>query len=251
MCDTIEGGREKLAEHIESMKAAEVEKEKLRGGFYRDMIKHVEAVLADPAKHHPAYDPKAGYELAGFVWFQGWNDLVAGSVYPNRDQPRGYEQYTWLMSHFIRDVRSDLKTPKLPFVIGVLGVGGKEDPISSNKGHFQQAQAAAAELPEFKGSVTAVHTGEYWDHDLDALVSRSSEVRKKMNDFKDDGLEGEALTKAYQDYRAKHITPEQEALLKIAVSNQGYHYLGSGKIMVGIGRGFAEAMLDIHESGNR
>jgi hypothetical protein len=61
----------------------------------------------------PDYDEKAGYELAGFIWFQGWNDMIDG-VYPNRDKPRGYEQYTWLLEHLIKDVRKDLNAPDMP-----------------------------------------------------------------------------------------------------------------------------------------
>jgi hypothetical protein len=245
ICDTI-GGRAKLPEYLEARKQEGVEKEKDRGGYYRDMIAHVKTILKDVKKHHPAYDPEAGYELSGFVWFQGWNDMINEGVYPNRDEPRGYEQYTWLMEHFIRDVRKDLEAPRLPFVIGTIGVGGYEDPPSSNMGYLQQAQAAPADNPEFKGTVAAVHTGKYWDYDLEALVTKSGEVRKKMNDLKyKDGLDGEELKAAYAEYRAKHITPEEENILKAAVSNQGYHYLGSAKIMCGIGKGFAEAMLEL------
>ncbi len=65
----------------------------------------------------PEYDEKAGYELAGFVWLQGFNDLVDGQTYPNEN----YDEYSRLLSHFIRDVRKDLSAPKMPFVIGVLG----------------------------------------------------------------------------------------------------------------------------------
>lgn len=32
--------------------------------------------------------------------------------------------YSTLLAQFIRDVRKDFSAPKLPFVIGVLGVGG-------------------------------------------------------------------------------------------------------------------------------
>jgi hypothetical protein len=114
--------------------------------------------------------------------------------------------------------------------------------------HFQQAQAAVADIPEFKGNVVAVQTGKYWDHDLAALAKKSAEVSRKMNDFKnEDGLEGDALKKAYAEYRAKHITPKEEELLKKAVSNQDFHYLGSGKIMSGIGKAFAEAMLELEQ----
>jgi hypothetical protein len=33
---------------------------------------------------------------------------------------------------FIRDVRKDLNAPKMPFVIGVMGVGGLKDQSTSN-----------------------------------------------------------------------------------------------------------------------
>ncbi len=46
------------------------------------MIDHVKHVLADPKRVCPQYDPSQGYELAGFVWFQGWNDMVNSGVYP-------------------------------------------------------------------------------------------------------------------------------------------------------------------------
>jgi hypothetical protein len=211
--------------------------------MYRKMIDHAKKVLGDIKSVYPDYDEKAGYELAGFVWFQGWNDMISG-VYPNRDKPRGYEQYTWLLEHLIRDVRKDLNAPELPVVIGVMGIGGVQE--TGNMGYFQQAQAAVAEEPEFKDTVAAVQTGKYWDHDLDALVTKSNEIRAKMNDIKyKDGLEGDALKKAYEEYRAKNMTPAEEEILKKGVSNAGFHYLGSAKIMCGIGKGFAEAMLKL------
>ena len=52
-------------------------------------------------------------EVAGFVWFQGWNDQYGGQ-----------DEYESNMKHFIEDVRKDLKSPKLPFVIGVMGQNG-------------------------------------------------------------------------------------------------------------------------------
>lgn len=46
------------------------------GHFYRLMVEQVKKVLADPKRVCPAYDAAAGYEIAGFVWLQGWNDMV-------------------------------------------------------------------------------------------------------------------------------------------------------------------------------
>jgi hypothetical protein len=51
------------------------------------MIDHVKKVLADPKRVCPAYDEKAGYELAGFVWLQGFNDLVDGRLIPDLTNP--------------------------------------------------------------------------------------------------------------------------------------------------------------------
>ena len=42
-----------------------------------------------------------------------------------------YDAYSDVMAHFIRDVRKDLQAPELPFVIGVLGVGG---PVEEQSG---------------------------------------------------------------------------------------------------------------------
>ena len=241
ICGILKGGRASLPEELDKMKQAAIDYEKQRGGFYRDMITHVKSVLRDVKKHHPAYDPAAGYELAGFVWFQGWNDMIDAGAYPNRDKPGGYDQYTWLMENLIRDVRKDLHAPNMPAVIGVMGIGGVS--AEGNIGNFQKAQAAVAEKPEFKGNVIAVETGKHWDHKLAALNVKAHQVNRQSNVFRhEQGLEGEALKKAFAEYRAKNITPEEELILKNGVSDGDFHYLGSGKIMVGIGRGFAQAL---------
>jgi alpha-galactosidase len=147
----------------EDRKAWQEKKDAASGVFYRMMIDHVKKVLADPKRVCPAYDPKEGYELAGFVWLQGFNDLVDGTTYPGPDQPGRYDVYSDLLAKFIRDVRKDLSAPKMPFVIGVLGVGGeRENEV------FRKAMAAPAAMPEFKGNVIAVETAPFWDHDIAA-----------------------------------------------------------------------------------
>lgn len=252
ICDTIKGGRAKLPEYLAERKKAAIEHEKSKGGYYRDMIAYVKSVLGDIKSAYPAYDEKAGYELAGFIWLQGWNDMINQGVYPNRDKPRGYEQYSWLLEHFIRDVRKDLNAPNMSFVIGVMGVGGIDDPPKSNLGHFQQAMAAPANNPEFKGTVAAVQLGKYWDHELEALVAKSDKVQQMKAELRyKQGLTGKELEKAYAEYRAKEMTPREEEILKKGVSEGGFHYLGSAKIMCGIGKGFAEAMLGLQKDADK
>jgi len=50
-----------------------------------------------------------------------------------------------------------------------------------------------------------------------------------------------------KEYRAKLITPEEEAMWQRGASNAGYHYLGCAKTMALIGKAFAEAVLEIEK----
>jgi alpha-galactosidase len=147
---------------LEDRKKWQEDKDAATGVMYRAMIEHVRKVLTDIKRVCPEYDEQAGYELAGFVWLQGFNDLVDGQTYPGPDQPGKYALYSDLLAHFIRDVRNDLSAAKMPFVIGVLGVDGEKNV------NFRKAMAAPADMPEFKDNVIAVDTAPFWDFDIAA-----------------------------------------------------------------------------------
>ena len=153
---------------LEERKKWQDDKDAASGVFYRMMVEHVKKVLADPKRVCPEYDEKAGYEVAGFVWLQGFNDLVDGMTYPNEN----YDEYSRLLSHFIRDVRKDLSAPAMPFVIGVLGVDGEKNV------NFRKAMAAPAAMPEFKGNVVAVDTAPFWDHDIAAAEPKQGQYNE-------------------------------------------------------------------------
>jgi alpha-galactosidase len=226
------------------------------GVYYRLMIDHVKRVLSDPKRVCPAYDPKEGYEIAGFVWLQGWNDMVDGPVYPNHNKPDRFALYSELLAHFIRDVRKDLAAPNLPFVIGVMGVGGLKDQ-SVDMVAFRRAMAAPAAMPEFKGNVVAVQTAPFWSDELGAIDKKHEKVRQ-MRYFLDskhkdhanaDGKMTEEQKREFmRKFEADLITPAEVALWKRGVSNAGYHYLGCAKTFALMGQAFAEANLKMLES---
>jgi hypothetical protein len=226
------------------------QKEEATGRYYRLMLAHVKKVLSDPKRVCPKYDAKAGYELAGFVWFQGWNDMVDRGTYPTRDQPGGYGQYSEVMAHFIRDVRKDLSAPKMPFVIGVLGVGGPVEKYGPDQqryrgvhSNFRNAMAAPASLPEFKGNVAAVRTENYWDLQLSELASRWGKVQGRNRELsKNKDLSREDREKQLDAFKAELFTPEELAIYQKGTSNAAYHYMGSAKILGQIGKAFAEAI---------
>ncbi len=171
--------KKRYAERNMDMEQWKADKAKATGKYYRLMMEHVKKVLADPKRVCPAYDKKEGYEIAGFVWFQGWNDMCDGDTYPNNNEPGAYAEYTELMTHFIRDVRKDLKAPNMPFVIGVIGVEG--DRAKGGIANLRPAMAAPAAMPEFMGTVAAVETAPYWDHAMAALQSKKGLADHRLN----------------------------------------------------------------------
>ncbi|MHB8866102.1 MAG: sialate O-acetylesterase [Pirellulaceae bacterium] len=226
------------------------DKERETGHYYRLMVEHVKMVLADPRRVVPGYAPAQGYELAGFVWLQGWNDMVDGHTYPAHGKPGRFDLYSEWLSHFIRDVRRDLNAPKLPFVIGVMGVGGAQP--GADIVEFRKAMAAPASLPEFKGNVVAVETAPFWSEELGAIDNKRGKV-SQMRYFLDsqhkdyanaDGKMTEEQKREFvETFEADLITPAEDALWKRGASNAGYHYLGCAKTLALMGRAFAEAAL--------
>ncbi len=241
----------KRGDDLEKVKA---EKLKATGMYYREMIAHVRTVLKDIKRVVPDYDPQQGYELAGFVWFQGFNDLVSDWTYPDQMKPGGYDSYAELLTHLIHDVRKDLEVPKLPVVIGVMGIGGDKEGTKAPQMHFRGAQRSAAALDEFRGNVVAVETSPFWDDELAAIEEKRGQVSqmeyllrvKDKNAANKNGKMTKDEQRAYlKKYEADLITPAEAALWKRAASNGGYHYLGAAKILAPIGKAFADALVSL------
>lgn len=228
-----------------------IEKATATGVNYRLMIEHVKDVLADPKQVVPKYDASQGYEIAGFVWLQGFNDLVDHHVYPEHNSPKRFELYSELLAHFIRDVRKDLDAPRLPFVIGVMGVGGLKDD-SVDMLAFRSAMAAPAAMPEFRGTVTAVETAPFWSDELGAIDEKRGQIgqmryfldsKHKDHANADGKMSADQKNEFLKKYEAELISPAEVALWERGASNAGYHYLGCAKTFALMGKAFAEANL--------
>jgi len=250
--DTQLEGFRKQDKDIEAIKA---DRAKATGHYYRLTINHVKTVLANIDRVYPDYESDQRYELAGLVWFQGWNDMVDRGVYPSRDKPGGYDQYSETLACFIRDVRKDLSAPLLPFVIGVMGAGGPIDKYLPEQQryagihhNFRNAMAAPADLPEFTGNVATVLTEDYWDMQLVDLRARDAKVKRKARELQSGRrLSREDQQAAQEKLRNEEFSDRELEILKTGVSNAEYHYLGSAKIMAQIGKGFAEAITQMQE----
>lgn len=126
------------------------------GSSYRNMLAEVKEVFDNSQTLFPALAGKK-LEVAGFVWFQGWNDQYGAE-----------NEYQSNMEHFIRDVRKDLNAPQLPFVIGVMGQNGSQ-PAKGAMEIIQKAQLAMNDIPDFNGNVLAIRTDELVDKAAEEL----------------------------------------------------------------------------------
>jgi len=91
------------------------------------------------------------YELAGFVWFQGWSDAKESGSYP------AVEEYADNLAHFMGDLRTAFDMPGLPFVIAGPGM----DAYSGSNSDVCDAANSTTERPEFSDSTRYVETRDY------------------------------------------------------------------------------------------
>lgn len=86
------------------------------GDYFWKVVNHTLDSLASIKTVVQNYEAcYSGYELAGLVYFQGWNDFI--------DQ-RKVDEYNDNLYHFMQDMRTELNSPALPVVIGELGMHG-------------------------------------------------------------------------------------------------------------------------------
>jgi len=230
------------------------------GEYYRRMVDYVNRIVGDIKRVYPDHDPQQGHEIAGFMWFQGVNDYGDSATYPDLGEPGSYDEYSRLLACLIRDLRKEFKTPAMPVVIGVLGIGGDlqrtEPTMAKWTREFRKAMAAPANMPEFKGNVAAVHTEKFWEPELEELQLRYDDYNKLIDEVKNEQIAGleekphmkrlklDAEHQAKLESRRKNLYSDEEwKLMEIGVSNAAYHYLGSYKIYSRIGKDFADAFI--------
>ena len=120
------------------------------GPYYTLMVADVRKALENLKAEFPVYADQ-GHELAGFVWYQGWNDGV--------DPKKAIPEYEQNLVNLIKDIRKEFKSPKLPVVIGELTGPWVNAPKDWDT--LRKAQAAAANKPEFQGNVLFVETHDF------------------------------------------------------------------------------------------
>ncbi len=121
------------------------------GKQYDDDMANAKAALADLAKIYPDYQGQ-GYEIAGFVWWQGHKD----------QNPVHAARYEQNLARLIPTLRKDYNAPNAKFVLATgCGNPGRES-FGLQIAEAQLAIADAKKHPEFAGNVKCVDSRDLW-----------------------------------------------------------------------------------------
>ena len=175
------------------------------GAYYTWMVAEVADALSKLGDFFPSYSPAQGYEIAGFVWHQGWNDACgAGGANP--------ANYEFDLANLIRDLRRDLHAPRMKTVVGTSGMCGFADhnkyPTNGGYQHCagacavladpiipaQLAVGNASKYPEFVGNVASV---ELRGFHFDMQQSAGNQCYHWNNNALSYWLAGQAMAKAF------------------------------------------------------
>lgn len=125
------------------------------GKQYDDCFTEVHDVLDNFATKFPQYADQ-GYEIAGFVWWQGHKDQYEAAH---------YERYEDNLTGLIDGLRMEFDAPNAPFVVGSIGFDGGGYDAGSAYGEIYAAQMAVGDSehhPEYAGTVNSVDTTPFW-----------------------------------------------------------------------------------------
>jgi hypothetical protein len=226
------------------------------GAFYRKMVEEVHLSLDHLDTDFPQFKGLP-YELCGFVWFQGWNDMCAD----RKIKPQVFDEYASNFVHLVQDLRAELKAPNLPVVIGEVGVDGENVRSDSDMAGLRAAQAKIATRPELKDTLRYVRTAPFWYPELDELprklAAEEHRVKKpietKIKEELKDKPEASDKKKVEQLVNAavNKALKEDEAYQKVKAEHDRHishwicHYQGSARVYALVGNAFAEAMKEL------
>ncbi|MFC1759602.1 sialate O-acetylesterase [Planctomycetota bacterium] len=114
---------------------------------------HAKEVLKNLEKYYPGYKGQ-GYEIAGFVFWQGHKDQNAAHA----------SRYEQNLVHFIKTLRKDFEAPDAKFVLATIAFDGND--LGSHGLTIANAQLAVSgekgKYPEFQGNVKAIDARPFW-----------------------------------------------------------------------------------------
>jgi hypothetical protein len=138
---------------------------------------HAKIVLKNLKKYFPDYQDQ-GYEIAGFVWWQGHKDQNAAHA----------GRYELNLVNLIKSLRKDFDAPKAKFVLAT----GCGNPGTESFGKIiaeaQLAVGDAKKYPDFQGNVKGVDTRDLWREPADSPVNQGYHYNHNAETYMETGI---------------------------------------------------------------
>jgi len=175
--------------------------DKYEGYEYRALVEGTHRILKNLDKVVPGYNGQ-GYEIAGFVWWQG-----------HKDNGSSKEEYEKHLVNLIKDLRKEFDAPDMRVTVATVGFHGYDLP-EGWKGVFdaQMAVGDPRQHPEFAGNVASVDTRGFWRPAACSPAGVDYHYNKNAETY---ALTGDALGRAMVELLGGKAeagpTPEQAA----------------------------------------
>jgi hypothetical protein len=144
-----------------------------------------------------------GYEVAGFVWWQGHKD--GGS-------PADIGMYEKNLANLIKAWRKEFNAPNAPWAIATVGFHGKDMPENYVKiANAQLAVADPQRHPEFAGTVKTIDARPFW---RDASISPRNQDYHYNHNAETYMLCGDALGRAMVELKGGKVVYPEGGLIK-------------------------------------
>jgi alpha-galactosidase len=148
------------------------------GRQYDADVAHAKAVLKDLKKYYPDYKGQ-GYEIAGFVWWQGHKDTGSAA------HASKYEEN---LVRLINSLRKDFDAPNAKFVLATgCGNPGTEG-LGKKVAEAQLAMNDVKKYPKFQGNVKAIDTRDLWREAADSPVNQGYHYNHNAETYMETGL---------------------------------------------------------------
>lgn len=172
------------------------------GKQYDDYTAAIRTVLDNFGERYPPFKDQ-GYEVAGFLWWQGHKD--GGSA-------AHIARYEENMVNLIKAWRKEFNAPKAPWTIATVGFHGKDMPENYVKIAEAQLNAADPERhPELAGTVKTVDARPFW---RDSAISPKNQDYHYNHNAETYMLVGDALGRAMVELKGGKVEYPEPGMVK-------------------------------------
>ena len=148
------------------------------GKQYDDDMTNAKEALKNLAKWYPGYKEQ-GYEIAGFVWWQGHKDTGSAA------HASKYEEN---LERLIDSLRKDYDAPKAKFVMAT-GCGNPgRDGLGKKIAEAQLAVGDVKKYKKFEGNVTAVDSRDLWREVADSPKNQGYHYNRNAETYLETGI---------------------------------------------------------------